>query len=103
MNYVKEAVLGASKAIEIDSGFLEAYVILGEIYLEVEQYSDAAYFLQMAKDKDQANEIPVIGLMLGEAYINDKELDKGMSVITDYLSCLRKVKNALLKRSVYWI
>ena len=74
LGFTDPAVTNVLAALELDSNFLEAQVLLGEIYLDEKNYTVAISELKRAVELDKKNEIPVIYRMLAEAEINELQL-----------------------------
>jgi outer membrane protein OmpA-like peptidoglycan-associated protein len=86
LGFTDPAVTNVLAALELDSNFLEAQVLLGEIYLDEKNYTLAISELKRAVELDTKNEIPVIYRMLAEAEINELQLQEAIDHLETYKS-----------------
>ena len=71
-------------AIGYDTNFLEAHVLLGEMYLDNKDYESAISELAFAIQLDEYNDIPVVYRMLAEAEIHVLQLKEAIDHLEEY-------------------
>lgn len=74
----QEAIREAEKVIEDKPDCVEAYALVGEIYIEIKQYEKARKYLDYAMKKDPSSAINFIHL--GESYFEAGKYDKAMAI-----------------------
>jgi len=84
MRFYTDAKTLVKDAIKYDTNFLEAHVLLGEMYLDKRKYSQAAAELNYAIELDSSNDIPVIYRMVAEAELHDLQLKEAIDHVEEY-------------------
>ena len=84
MRFGAEAKVLVKESIGYDTNFLEAHVLLGEIYLDQRNYPKSTSELLFAAELDSTNEIPVILRMLAESEINELKLMEAIDHLETY-------------------
>lgn len=86
MRFFTDAEALVIEAIGQDTNFLEAHVLLGEMYLDKKMYAKSILELNYAIELDTSNDIPVVYRMAAEAEVNNLQLKEAIDHLEEYKS-----------------
>jgi len=84
MRFYTDAKTAVKEAIQYDTNFLEAHMLLGEMYLDKKKYVNAVSELNFVIELDTKTEFPVVYRMAAEAEVHDLQLKEAIDHLEEY-------------------